>query len=298
MEIPKTMSDNEGFPSAADDSVPGENQPIREYSNHQDQLLGCAPTPERLKRLEEDLLAAFSGVIEFREVAFIRFGDLNAEELAAAFIAYPLIVKPTLCCVNVGQRAIKRDLGYDLNTYSAKIDEKHALLLAGYIKPLLPPALALPALLELDRFWWTDKKLRARKGNWEKAVTVELNRQSDADFRKRMFICDSEEFEIDAAYPPNGEPIKVAVDIKRIESPRDIHKRADEIINKATKFKKIYPESTFVAVVYYPFPNQHINVQSRLHSQFIDDLYFAAETSSSIESAVDLLLGKLYLKKK
>jgi hypothetical protein len=116
-------------------------------------------------------------------------------------------------------------------------------------------------------------------------------------FRKRKFTCDGEGFEIDAAYPSTGVVIKVGVDIKRIESRRDIHKRADEIINKATKFKKVYPEGKFTALVYYPFPTQHINAQSRLHSAHIDEIFFAGETTSSLEFAVEMLVGKLGLKK-
>lgn len=288
------------------DSINGEDEVIeegtpeeeQEYSSHKEQILLSQPPPERINELEESLLKAYGKVIEYRETPFIRFGDLDAEELANAFFNYPIIIKPTLCCVNVAQRAIKRDLGFDIDTYCTKISEKQASLLAGYIKPMLPPAMAVPALLELDRFFWTDKEMRAQKGNWEKTVTDALNEDSTVSFRKRRFQCDGESFEIDAASPPRGDKIHIAVDVKRIESPRDIHKRADEIINKAAKFKKAYPNGKFLAVVYYPFPNQHINLQSRLQSENIDGVFFAGGTTSSIRNAVELLLGLLNLKKK
>ena len=227
-----------------------------------------------------------------------RDGDLDAEELADAFVKYPIVIKPTLSLINVASRAIRRDLGFDINTYCTRISEKQASLLAGYIKPMLPPAMAVPALMELDRYSWTDKEMRANKGNWEKTVTDAINEDSTASFRKRRFICDDEAFELDAASPPKGDRIDIGIDVKRIESPRDIHKRADEIINKAAKFKKVYPKGKFIAVVYYPFPNEHINVRSRLQSENIDGVYFAGGTASSIRSAVDLLLGFLGLKKK
>ena len=269
----------------------------REYSSHRDQILGAQPTPERIKTLTKCLEEAFSKVIAYREVPFIVFEDLNVDELANAFINYPIIIKPILTCVNVAQRAIRRDLGFDYNTYSGTISELKAHQLAAYIRPLLPTAIAIPALMELDRFFWADKSIRAKKGGWEKSVTEAINEQSNKTFRKRRFKCDGEEFEIDAAFPANGN-IDVAIDVKRIESPRDIHKRADEIINKATKFKKVFPGGTFVAVVYYPFPNQHINLQSRLHSPFINQVFFAGETPSSIKNASDMIVGTLGLKKK
>jgi hypothetical protein len=269
----------------------------REYSSHQDQLKGSQPSPERLAQIESALVAAYKDVLEYRQVPFIRFGDMDATELAKAFVTCPMIIKPTLACVNVAQRAISRDLGFDFNTYSTKISADQAKILAGYIKPFLPPAIAIPALVELDRYFWTDKELRAQKGNWERGITDAINQVSTVVFRKRMFSCDGEEFEIDAAYPARGEPILIGVDIKRIESSRDIHKRADEIINKATKFKKTYPNGKFVALVYYPFPTQHINAQSRLHSTHIDGVFFAGETKSSIENAADMIVGKLGVRK-
>jgi hypothetical protein len=269
----------------------------REYSSHRDQILGAQPSPERIEKLTKCLLEAFSKVITYKQVPFIVFEDLNVDELANAFINYPIIIKPVLTCVNVAQRAIKRDLGFDYNSYSGKISELKAHQLAAYIRPVLPPNIAIPALIELDRFFWADKSIRAKKGNWEKSVTEAINKQSNKTFRKRKFKCDGEEFEIDAAFPLTGN-IDIAIDIKRIESPRDIHKRADEIINKAAKFKRTFPKGAFVAVVYYPFPNQHINLQSRLHSPYINEIFFAGETPSSITNAADMLVGKFGLKKK
>lgn len=276
--------------SEAGDGPDGEPS---EYSNHRDQILTCSPSPDRINELQEGLLQAYKRVVRYLEVPVITFGDLNAEELAEAFVRYPIIVKPTLSCVNVAGRAIKRDLGIDLNTYAKKITTRNAQLLAGYIKPLLPPEIAVPALLELDRYAWTDKAMRLTKGRWEKEVTKAIKKASRREFKKRNFVCEGETFELDSAYPSAGNAIEVGVDVKRIESPRDIHKRADEIINKAAKFKRAHPKGRFFAVVYYPFPDQHLNLQSRLKDPRIDNLFFAGASLSSIERAADMLVGAL-----
>ena len=226
----------------------------------------------------------------------IRFGDLDVGELAEAFYKHPIVVKAICSCVNVAQRAIKRDLKIDLDTYTDRIDEVRAGILAGFLKPMLPDRIAIPALIELDRYAWVDKEMRAAKGRWEEAVRDAIDAATGANFKKRKFTASGEDFEIDAAYPASG-PIEVAVDVKRIESPRDIHKRADEIVNKAAKFKASHPNSKFFTVVYYPFPAEHINVTSRLKSDYIDGLFFAAQTASSIASAADYLAGMVAVKK-
>jgi len=267
-----------------------------EYSSHAQQFRDSLPSAERLELLEKSLLEAYRGVIEYQTVPFIRFGDLNALELAAAFVAHPLIVKPTLCCVNVAQRAIIRDLGVSIDTYSHLISEVHAIALASYIKPLLPPAMAVHALLELDRYFWTDKEMRARKGSWEVTITRAISSASKMSFKKRKFLHGEDRFEIDAAYPDAGDTIEIAIDVKRIEAQRDIHKRSDEIVNKAAKFKSIFPNGLFFAVVYFPFVNQQINLKTRLSSEYIDGLFFAGESQSSIDIAADLLAGSIKAK--
>lgn len=111
-------------------------------------------------------------------------------------------------------------------------------------------------------------------------------------FKKRTFTVDGERFEIDAAWPQTSD-IRIAIDIKRIEAPRDIHKRCDEIVNKAAKYKSAFPGGKFAAVIYYPFVNQHESARSRLRSDDIDAVYFAGATELSIETAVKLLIAEL-----
>jgi len=91
-------------------------------------------------------------------------------------------------------------------------------------------------------------------------------------------------FEIDAAYPQSGE-IRVAVDVKRFESERDMHKRGDEITQKARHLKDVHPDSRFYAVIYYPFPAGHDAVRRRYQGQGIDEIFFADSTEESVARA-------------
>jgi hypothetical protein len=262
-----------------------------EYTTHKDQIEFCRPSDERVAELQGSLLEAFKRVISYREVPIICFDDFNAEELAKAFVAYPIIVKPTLCCVNIAGRAIERDLGLSIDTYAEAISAEHALMLAGYLKPYLPHEIAIPALLELDRYAWTDKEMRRLKGEWEKQVTKAISVATGWVFKKRRFESDGERFELDAAYPESGAEITIGVDVKRIEAPRDTQKRADEILNKARKFKRAYPTAKFFAIVYYPFRNQHTNFLSRAKDPNIDGIFFAGATASTISTAAEMLAG-------
>ncbi len=137
-----------------------------------------------------------------------------------------------------------------------------------------------------------DKEIRKGKGKWEDQVKNALIQYSGKPFRKRKFTVAGEDYEIDAATPVSG-PMHIGVDVKRIEAQRDIHKRIDEIINKAHHFKATFPKSSFAAVIYFPFPQQHINVMNRLRSPDINVVVFAGESEQSIESAVRLLLDTI-----
>jgi len=184
-----------------------------------------------------------------------------------------------------------------VDTYTPRLSDEHAAAIAGYLKPFLPQEIAVPALSELDRFFFVDKEIRARKGRWEQTIVEVLNAQSRFTFKKRKFKVGKKPFELDAAAPATG-PIEIGVDVKRIEARRDIHKRADEIINKATKFKKTFPKGKFAAVIYYPFTVEHINVQSRLESSYIDAVCFASQSPEQSGVAVGLLVDRLGIRKK
>ncbi len=243
--------------------------------------------------VEAALREAFSDFIDRMEVEVILFADISASALASAIIAQPLVLKPLLICCNIAARAIERDLGLkNLNTYSPRLTEHQAFLIAGYIKPFLPDFLEIPALVRIDRVSFIDKEIRKAKGRWERAILKALNKYSRSQFRKRSFSVGGETFELDAASPPEGE-IEVGVDVKRIEARRDIHKRCDEIVNKANKLKSAFPKARFGAVLYYPFIAEHVNVQNRLKSPGIDATVFASGSDESVESAVRLLLSTL-----
>ena len=262
------------------------------YSSHKEQLEAALPPKERTATIEKCLTEAFKPHIEYRSVGFIQFDQISVTDLANAFVKYPIIVKTILACINVAGRAVARDLQITIDTYKSDISPTIAAAIAGYIKPILPRELAIPALLELDRFFWTDKEMRAFKGNWEKAVTDTINQYAAVQFKKRKFKNGKKEFEIDAAYPSKGDSVEIAIDIKRIESPRDIHKRSDEIINKAVNFKKCFPKGKFYAIIYYPFPSEMQNVITRLQSEYIDGVFSANAIGHSVKQVAKLLLGK------
>jgi hypothetical protein len=250
---------------------------------------------ERGKLTLQTLREAFSQFIATQQVEVILFSDIDVFSLAEAIQKYPGVLKPISSACNIAARAIERDLNIrNLNTYAPRLTKEQAAAIAGYIKPFLPPYLELPALVHLDRVNFIDKQIRMSKGQWEKRVTDGLNADSQVKFKKRKFEVDGESFEIDAAYPSNG-PIEIAVDVKRIEARRDIHKRCDEIVNKANKLKKSLRTAKFAAVVYYPFVEEQINIQNRLRSVDIDAVAFASDADDSISNATKSLLAQLRL---
>lgn len=252
----------------------------------------------RQQAIEKALRKAFSDFIEKREVEVIVFSSMTAFDLAKAIINYPRILKPLLAVCNIAARAIERDLSIkNLNTYNPKLSDDQAKVIAGYIKPFLPSYLEIPALSQIDKIAFIDKEIRKRKGQWEKKIIESLNRFGRLEFHKRMFNVGGEQFELDAASPKSGD-IKVGIDIKRIEARRDIHKRCDEIVNKATKLKSAFPKTNFGVVVYYPFIEEHVNIQNRLRSGNIDCVVFASDAKESIENAVRMLLSTLGVSKK
>lgn len=261
------------------------------YDKHADLMLAVqAEAIERSAKLAQQLKEAFQEFIRTETVEVVIFEKIPAERLAQAFLSYPAVVKPILTACNIAARAVERDLGIkNLDTYKPRLSEQQAALLAGYVKPFLPTYIAVPALCSLDQYFYIDKEIRASKGRWEKLITEALNKFGSTKFKKRHFEIGGQAFELDAATPVEG-PILLGVDIKRIEARRDIHKRSDEIVNKAAKLKQAFPKSKFAAVVYYPFVDEHVNVQNRLKSTAIDVIVFAGSSQDSIENAVKTLL--------
>ena len=242
--------------------------------------------------------SAFASFIERREVEIVNFSAMTVEDLAAAIRDYPKVLKPVLACCNIAARAIERDLDIrNLNTYRPQLTPEQAAAIGGYVKPFLPQELAVPALGELDRYFFVDKQIRMLKGQWEKTIVASLNKQAEMKFKKRHFECGGETFELDAAAPEEG-PILIGVDVKRIEARRDIHKRCDEIVNKAAKLKKMFPNVKFGAAVYYPFTAEHGNVRHRLESPNIDSVVFASQSEQQIATAIGLMVDRLGIRKR
>jgi hypothetical protein len=267
-----------------------------DYGSHSDFMSWVENSaPQRQESVKTSLRRAFEEYIEVQQTEFILFGRITAADLASILEAHPEVLKPLILLCNIAGRAISRDLGIrNLNTYKPKLDTIQAAAVAGYIKPFLPPAVAIEALTELDRVQWIDKEIRRLKGHWEDLVTRALTARSGRRFKKRKFVANEEEFEIDSASPVKGT-IEIAVDVKRIEARRDIHKRTDEILNKAAHFKEFNPSGLFGAVIYYPFVDEHVNIERRMTSDHVDGLVFAGQSAESIDSAVSLLIGQLGL---
>lgn len=268
------------------------------YGSHRDYMkLVAADAEERQIAIQKVLRDAFRKFIATRPVEVIVFADMNVLELASAIQKFPAVLKPLTATCNIAARAIERDLQIkNVATYNPKLTAEQAAAIAGYIKPFLPNYIELPALLHLDRVYFIDKQIRMGKGQWEKKITEALNAHSRLKFKKRKFEIDAESFEIDAAYPLVG-PIQIAIDVKRIEARRDIHKRCDEIVNKAAKLKKSIRNSKFAAVIYYPFVAEQVNISSRLRSENIDAVAFASDADDSMITAAASVLAQLKVSK-
>lgn len=252
----------------------------------------------RRARIGVALRVAFEPYIEVRQTEWILFKNVTADALSAIFLTNPDVLKPITAACNIAGRAIRRDLGFEVDTYKPRLTKSQADQLAGYLRPFLPDALAIPAVEAIDEWFFVDKELRKTRGHWEKLITDELTRRSGKLFRKRKFaIADSNgrpmEFELDAAHSAASSPILVGIDVKGISHPRDFHKRGDEIVNKAEKFKTVYPTGKFGAVLHYPFMDSRDNVLQRLRNPAIDGIVFAGDSKESIELAVLALLPQL-----
>lgn len=268
------------------------------YSTHADYMRKVASEATiRKKDIEKAIRTAFGPFIEQRPVDVIVFSGISVQQLAEAIQAQPLVLKPLLACCNIAARAIERDLEIkNVDTYVPSLTPIQAGAIATYVKPFLPNALEVPVLSNIDAIYFIDKEIRKGKGQWEKKITEALSRAGSSKFKKRKFELDGEEFEIDAATPETGK-IEIGVDVKRIEARRDIHKRSDEIVNKARAFREAFPDSQFAAVIYYPFTEEHINVQNRLRAPQIDAVVFASDGEESIVNAAKHLLAGLKNKK-
>lgn len=264
----------------------------RGYGTHADFMeLVQESVVERTKLIGTALQDAFATCIHEENVETIHLADIDVHELADVILSNPMVLKPLLVAGNIAGRAIERDLGIaNVNTYAPKLDERRASAIAGYLKPFLPATIAIPTLVALDRVEFVDKEIRAFKGRWERRVTKALSAESGTIFRKRRFDVDGESFEIDAAHPKRGD-IAFAVDIKRIEARRDIHKRIDEIVNKAAKLARHNPDACFGTVIYFPFEDQHRQIQHRLETPHIHVVAFASETDQSVRDAAEKVVA-------
>ena len=210
----------------------------KDYSSHADYMARASGEAKaRKKEIEGGLRAAFSSHIESRTVEVILFSDVSPDELAQALLSYPQILNRLLAVCSLGGRGPARDLDVrNLNTYKPKLTRDKANQLAGYMKPFLPDCVEIPTIVKVDELGFLDKEIRKAKGAWETRIRDAANKWGRVVFTKRKFVVDRQKFELDAAFPKTGT-VQVGIDVKRIEARQDIHKRCDEIVNKATKRK-------------------------------------------------------------
>lgn len=277
------------------DAVADVVEAIHEYGTHASYVERIKPrADERTEKVHAALCDAFKKFIRREEVDVINFEAQTATDIAQAILSYPEILKSLLAACNIAGRTIERDLDLrNIDTYGLKLTRDEANQIAGFIKSFLPPSVSIATLVQIDRNAFFDKEIRAHKGQWEKLITRSLSDLSGLKFQKVKFRIGGQEFEIDSAFQPEpkGE-ILYGVDVKRIEARRDIHKRADEIANKAAKFKEAYPHAKFGAAIYYPFTAEHGNIRDRLSGAPIDSVVFASEADDSINAAIELMLAK------
>jgi len=202
----------------------------RDYASHRDYLKRAAPAAdERAKLIRERAAEAFKDYIREERCSVIHFADINATELGRILAKYPVLAKPLMILCNVAERAIERDLGLKgLNSYSPRFQRDSAKALAGYLRPFLPERMELDSFCAVDRLMFLDKEIRKGKGRWEQRVSAALSKATESaglqgGFKKRHFQSGDEDFELDAVYPATGN-IQIAVDVKRIEARRDIHR--------------------------------------------------------------------------
>jgi len=264
----------------------------RGYGTHADFVdMVREPANKRAEVLYGELRTAFARHVREEPVAVIQLADITVFELSDILRQHPLVLKPLVIAANIAARAIERDLGIrNVDTYDPDLSPEEAAAIAGYLKPFLPASVALPTLVKLDQVEYVDKEIRALKGRWEKRVTEALSQASQRQFGKRRIEVQGENFEIDAAFPLEGD-VQFAIDIKRVEARRDFHKRVDEIVNKATKVKKQNPRAKFGTVIYFPFEDQHVQIRNRLGESAVDVVAFANELDESIRQAVAEILG-------
>jgi hypothetical protein len=271
---------------------------MADYSSQSDYLKPVKKAADkRRQELRKELKTAFAPYIKRRSIEVIVLSEVSVLALARAFQFHPSVVKPLMAICNVAARAVERDLEIkNLDTFHPKLDEKDSVALAGYLKSFLPPSIEIPSLLVVDRTVFFDKEIRKNKGRWEDLIQRSLCSHGKRIFKKRKYSYQGEAYEIDAACPPEGD-IEVGVDVKRIEARRDLHKRCDEILNKAVKFKKVFPLASFAAIIYYPFVTEQANIQTRLKSEDIDYVFFASDSPESISNVCRLLLDSVGIKR-
>lgn len=255
------------------------------YRSHDEYLKLIAGN--RVKRAEEigtTVKETLGEYVTSRKADEVRLGAVPSDRLAAFLLKNPSLLKPLIAACNMGKRAIRKDLGLELDTFRPRLDAAKARQVAEYLLPSLPQQILIESLIALDAYQWVDSAIRKVKGRWERQFGDHLRRRG-VDCKKRKFSVGSQEFELDLAYPSDGD-VLLAVDMKMIGHPSDKHKRGDEIVNKAIKYKGLVPKGIFVALIYYPFDDDRASLAERVTlTSEVDEVIFAGDDAESVEAA-------------
>lgn len=260
------------------------------YRKHSEYLQAIRSERERRAREIGDTVRESLGeYITRREAEEVHFEQVTADKLARLIGKNPSLLKPLIASCNMGKRAIRKDLGLELDTFRPRLTEGKARQIAEYLLPSLPESLLIEELIALDAYQWVDSAIRKMKGRWERQFADGL-RARGVDCKKRKFRVGTQLFELDIAHPSEGD-ILFAVDVKMIGHPSDKHKRGDEIVNKAIKYNKTFPRGTFISLIYYPFDEDRKQLEDRLRSGAIEiaDVIFAGDDDYSVRVAVNRL---------
>jgi hypothetical protein len=269
------------------------------YRPHDEYLkLVATERAKRAKEIGDTVRETLGDYVTERKTDEVHFAKVSPEKLTELLLKNPSLLKPLIAACNMGKRAIRKDLGIELDTFRPRLNEDKARQIAVYLLPSLPESIFIDGLIALDAYQWVDSAIRKVKGRWERQFGEHL-RARGVDCKKRKFKVGNQEFELDLAYPSEGE-VLLAVDMKMIGHPSDKHKRGDEIVNKAVKYKGVVPHGVFIALIYYPFDEDRDSVAERvtMGGGQVSQVIFAGDDEESIAAAVNRLHAHYELIKK
>ncbi len=95
---------------------------------------------QRSEQVRNVARVAFRDDLREEKRLVILFSEINATQLGQILAKFPILAKPLMILCNVAERALERDLGLkNMNSYAPRFTGDTAKVIAGYLKPFLPP---------------------------------------------------------------------------------------------------------------------------------------------------------------